>query len=170
MAIGEYVSVKTQAEQLESEMAVEEAAHARNPRGEEQELARSFVEMGLSEATALQAAKEVHESPQSAAKLHVTHELGLDPTSSASPLWAAMSSFVTFSIGASIPLVPYMFGFTSLWIGLASGGLGLILAGALASTFTRKPWWLGSARQFALGGLAVAATYFVGTLFGVALG
>jgi len=169
MAIGEYVSVKTQAEQLESEMAVEQAAHSRNPIGEEKELAISFMEMGLSEKTAQQAAQEVHLNPRGAAKLHVTHELGLDPTSAASPSWAAFSSFVTFSIGAAIPLVPYMMGFTSLWLGLASGGVGLLIAGALASLFTRKPWWLGSLRQFVLGGLAVAATYFVGSLFGLAL-
>jgi len=169
MAIGEYVSVKTQSEQLESEMAVEQAAHTRNPAGEENELAHSFMEMGLTEATAHRAAKEVHQNPQGAAKLHVTHELGLDPTSAASPMWAALSSFVTFSIGAAIPLVPYMLGLTSLWLGLASGGVGLLIAGAIASVFTRKPWWLGSLRQLTLGGLAVAATYFVGSLVGLAL-
>jgi VIT1/CCC1 family predicted Fe2+/Mn2+ transporter len=170
MAIGEYVSVQTQREQLESEMAVEQAAHTRNPVGEQAELAQSFIEMGLSEKTALIAAQEVHENPTRAAKLHVTHELGLDPTTAASPIWAAVSSFVTFSAGASVPLIPYMLGFTSLWLGLASGGVGLLLAGALASRFTRRPWWLGSARQFALGALAVAATYGVGTLFGIAVG
>ena len=170
MAIGEYVSVKTQKEQLESEMAVEQAAHTRNPDGEQQELAQSFIAMGLTEETALIAAKEVHKNPTGAAKLHVTHELGLDPTTAASPLWAAVSSFLTFSVGASIPLIPYMLGFTSLWLGLASGGVGLLVAGALASRFTRRPWWWGSVRQFGLGGLAVAATYGVGLMFGVALG
>jgi VIT1/CCC1 family predicted Fe2+/Mn2+ transporter len=169
MAIGEYVSVKTQSEQLESEMAVEAAAHSRNPVGEESELARSFVEMGLTEKTALIAAQEIHENPQGAARVHVTYELGLDPSSVASPLWAAVSSFATFSIGAAIPLLPYLAGFESLWLGLGVGGLGLLVAGALASIFTRKPWWLGSLRQFVFGGLAVMATYFVGSLFGLAL-
>jgi VIT1/CCC1 family predicted Fe2+/Mn2+ transporter len=170
MAIGEYVSVKTQKEQLESEMVVEQAAHTRNPAGEEAELAQSFMEMGLSEKTALIAAKEVHENPTRAAKLHVTYELGLDPTVAASPMWAAVSSFLTFSVGAAVPLVPYMLGLTSLWLGLASGGVGLLVAGALASRFTRRPWWLGSLRQFGLGAIAVAATYGVGLLFGVAIG
>lgn len=170
MAIGEYVSVKTQKEQLQSEMAVEEEAHSRNPEGEQAELAQSFIEMGLSEKTAHIAAKEVHENPARAAKLHVTYELGLDPTGAASPMWAAVSSFLTFSVGAAVPLVPYMLGFTSLWLGLASGGVGLLIAGALASRFTRRPWWLGSLRQFGLGAVAVAATYGVGLLFGVAIG
>lgn len=169
MAIGEYISVKTQKEQLESEMAVERAAHTRNPKGEERELAHSFMEMGLTEKTALLVAKEVHKNPVGAAKIHVTQELGIDPTVAASPMWAAVSSFLTFSIGAIVPLIPYMFGFESLWLGLASGGVGLLLAGALASRFTRRPWWMGSLRQITLGGLAVAATYGVGTLFGVAL-
>jgi vacuolar iron transporter family protein len=170
MAIGEYVSVKTQKEQLESEMVVEQAAHSRNPEGEEAELAQSFMEMGLSEKTAEIAAKEVHENPARAAKLHVTYELGLDPTVAASPMWAAVSSFLTFSVGAAVPLVPYMLGYTSLWLGLGSGGVGLLIAGALASRFTRRPWWLGSVRQLGLGALAVAATYAVGLLFGVAIG
>lgn len=170
MAIGEYISVKTQKEQLQSEMEVEKAAHTRNPKGEEQELAKSFIDMGLTESTALLAAKEVHQNPVGAAKIHVTQELGIDPSVAASPIWAAVSSFATFSIGAVVPLIPYIFGFQSLWLGLASGGLGLILAGALASRFTRRPWWLGSIRQIGLGGLAVAATYGVGTLFGITLG
>lgn len=169
MAIGEYISVKTQKEQLDSEMAVEQAAHTRNPKGEQHELAQSFIEMGLSEKTALVAAKEVHQNPAGAAKLHVTQELGIDPTVAASPMWAAVSSFITFSVGAVVPLIPYILGFESLWLGLASGGVGLMVAGALASRFTRRPWWMGSIRQVTLGGLAVAATYAVGTLFGVAL-
>ena len=169
MAIGEYASVKTHNEQIHSEMAVEKEAHDRNPEGEERELALSFIEMGLSETTALQAAKEVHRSPDTAAKLHITHELGLDPTSSSSPMVAAVSSFITFSSGAVIPLLPYIFGFESLWLGLACGGVGLLLAGGVASRFTRTKWWWGSLRQFVLGGAAVAATYAVGLLFGVAI-
>lgn len=169
MAIGEYASVKTQNEQIHSEMAVEKEAHDRNPVGEERELAQSFMAMGLTEKTAMTAAKEVHRSPDVAAKLHITHELGLDPGSTSSPMTAAVSSFVTFSAGAVIPLLPYVFGFESLLLGLACGGVGLLIAGGLASQFTRTPWWWGSLRQFLLGGAAVAATYAVGLLFGVAV-
>ena len=68
-----------------------------------------------------------------AAIVHVTQELGLDPREKPSPRVAAVSSFFTFSTGALVPLIPYLLGFASLVAGLAVGGLGLLVAGALAS-------------------------------------
>jgi VIT1/CCC1 family predicted Fe2+/Mn2+ transporter len=71
-----------------------------------------------------------------------------------------------FAIGAIIPLIPYLLGFGTLWAGLACGGVGLLIAGAVAAGFTRKPLWQGSLRQLAFGGIAIAATYVVGLLIG----
>ena len=66
-----------------------------------------------------------------------------------------------------MPLIPYLLGFESLWAGLACGGLGLLITGALAAKFTRKaPWW-SSLRLLALGGAAIAVTYLVGSVVGV---
>jgi VIT1/CCC1 family predicted Fe2+/Mn2+ transporter len=70
-------------------------------------------------------------------------------------------------VGASIPLVPFALGFGSLWTGLAAGGIGLLVAGSLASRFTRKSWWRNAIRQLVFGAIAVAATYLVGSLLGV---
>jgi VIT1/CCC1 family predicted Fe2+/Mn2+ transporter len=79
---------------------------------------------------------------------------------------AAGSSFVLFAIGAVIPLIPYLLGYESLWLGLAFGGAGLLLAGASAARFTRRhPVW-ASLRQLAFGVVAIAATYLVGLLVG----
>lgn len=169
MAIGEYLSVRTQNEQIFSEMEVEKAAHDRNPVGEERELAGHLQQMGMSEKTALLAAQEIHQNPRSAAKLHITQELGLDPESTAHPVIAAVSSFVTFSVGAAIPLLPYVFGFESLALGLGTGALGLVLAGAISSRFTRRNAWWSALRQLSLGGVAVAVTYGVGLLFGIGI-
>jgi VIT1/CCC1 family predicted Fe2+/Mn2+ transporter len=71
---------------------------------------------------------------------------------------------VCFSIGALIPLITYLLGFDSLWLALAVGGLGLFAAGALVARFTGQRWWLSGLRQLALGGLAAAVTYGIGTL------
>jgi VIT1/CCC1 family predicted Fe2+/Mn2+ transporter len=167
MALGEYTSVKTQNEQVDSELAIERAAHQRNPAGEQNELKVAFVSMGMSTKTAAVAAKEVHKNNENAPRLHITHELGLDPETKPSPWVAAVSSFATFASGAFIPLIPYAFGFDSLAAGLAVGAVGLLIAGGLTARFTRKLWWRSALRQLILGAIAVAATYSVGLLFGV---
>ena len=167
MALGEYASVKTQNEQVDSELEVERQAHARNPEGEENELVLHFVEMGMTEKTAKYAAAEVHLNSEQAARIHIAQELGMDPDAKPSPWLAAVSSFAMFASGAFIPLIPYALGFQLLWLGLAVGGVGLLLAGALAARYTRKSWWRSALRQLAFGSIAVVATYLVGSLLGV---
>ncbi|MGQ0773388.1 MAG: VIT1/CCC1 transporter family protein [Pseudonocardiales bacterium] len=82
--------------------------------------------------------------------------------------WAAGGlSFLCFAIGALVPLIPFLLGFDSLVAGLASGGVGLLVAGAVAARFTTRPWWLGGLRQLGFGAIAAVATYLVGTLIGV---
>jgi VIT1/CCC1 family predicted Fe2+/Mn2+ transporter len=167
MAMGEYTSVKTQNEQLDREWAKEREEIRTHPDAEERELASMFTSMGMSKATAAAAARDVHSDPEHAALVHVTQELGLDPREKPSPRVAAGSSFVTFSIGAIVPLIPFLLGFGSLVAGLALGGLGLLVAGALASLTTVMPWWLSALRQLAFGALAAAATYLVGLAIGI---
>lgn len=168
MALGEYASVQTQNEQVAREWVVEREEIDSNPLGEQAELSQMFVGMGMSSRTANLAAQEVHRDPEAATLLHVTSELGIDPRETASPGVAAISSFVMFSIGALIPLIPYLFGAESLGLALAVGGLGLMLAGALASVFTSTHWLRGGVRQVLFGAIAAGATYLVGTLIGIA--
>ena len=112
----------------------------------------------------------MHEDESQAVNFHLVQELGVNPTEKPSPRVAAASSFVMFAVGAIIPLIPYLLGFESLWAGLACGGVGLLIAGAVAARFTRKSVLLGGGRQLLFGGLAIAATYVVGHLIGVAVG
>jgi VIT1/CCC1 family predicted Fe2+/Mn2+ transporter len=170
MALGEYASVKTQNEQVDSELEIEKDAHRRNPDGEEHELKISFMQMGMAEKTARQAAQEVHENHELAPRLHITHELGLDPFSKPSPWTASFSSFAMFATGAFIPLIPYALGFGSLAAGLGVGAVGLLIAGGLTARYTRKAWWRSALRQLFFGAIAVAATYSVGLLLGVRAG
>jgi VIT1/CCC1 family predicted Fe2+/Mn2+ transporter len=167
MAMGEYASVKTQNEQVDREWhrEIEEIRH--NSEMEERELAHMLTDMGMSEQTALSGAREIHADPDRAALVHVTQELGLDPTDQPSPNVAAVSSFFTFSTGALVPLIPFLLGFASLAAGLVVGAVGLLVAGALASLATNQTWWWSATRQLLFGAVAAGATYLVGLAIGV---
>ena len=69
-------------------------------------------------------------------------------------------------VGAIVPLIPYLLGHESLWLGLIFGGVGLLLAGGAAAYITKKSIWVGALRQLAFGLIAIAATYAVGDLIG----
>ncbi|MBP1327182.1 VIT1/CCC1 family predicted Fe2+/Mn2+ transporter [Leucobacter exalbidus] len=167
MALGEFTSVRTANEQLDAEVSVEREAHARNPEGEQAELAALFGRLGMHEGTANAAAEQVHTNSEKAIRVHLAHELGLSPEEKPSPLVAAVSSFISFSIGAIIPVLPFLLGFGDLWWGLAFGGAGLLIAGGTAAGITRRSWIKGSLRQLVFGAVAVAATYTIGMLLGV---
>jgi VIT1/CCC1 family predicted Fe2+/Mn2+ transporter len=166
MALGEFTSVTTANEQIESEVHVEKRAFRMHPQAEQAELTDMFVTIGLSPETAAQAADEMHRDESRAVNFHLTQELGVDPEDKPSPYVAAGSSFVMFAVGAIIPLIPYLLGFTSLWLGLLWGGVGLLIAGGVAARFTGKPLWFASLRQLLFGTIAIAATYVVGHLVG----
>ena len=169
MAMGEYGSVKTQNEQVDREWAREVDEIRHNAEMEELELAHMLSEMGMSEQTAISAAREIHVDPERAALVHITQELGLDPTDKPSPQVAAVSSFITFSSGALVPLIPFLLGFASLAAGLTLGAVGLLVAGAVASLATNQSWWWSATRQLLFGAVAAGATYGVGLLIGVSV-
>jgi VIT1/CCC1 family predicted Fe2+/Mn2+ transporter len=166
MALGEFTSVTTANEQLESEVLVEKRAFRMHPQAEKAELVDMLVTMGLTPATATKASDEIHRDENRAVNFHLTQELGVDPEDKPSPYVAAGSSFIMFAIGAIVPLIPYLLGFQSLWLGMLCGGVGLLVAGAVAARFTKKPLWFASLRQLLFGTVAIAATYVVGHLVG----
>lgn len=167
MAFGEYTSVKTQNEQIAREVAKERAELALHPQAEADELAQRWIHRGLPVDVARQMAQALRDHPEEALRIHVQDELGVSATQRPSPWVAAYSSFLCFAVGALIPLLPYLFGSPYLWLALAVGGLGLILAGAVAARFTGRPWWFGAGRQLLLGAVAAGATYLIGTAIGV---
>ena len=69
-----------------------------------------------------------------------------------------------FAIGAIVPLAPFLLGSNRCGPGLLCGGVGLMVAGGVAARFTSRPMWWASLRQLAFGGIAIAATYLVGTV------
>jgi VIT1/CCC1 family predicted Fe2+/Mn2+ transporter len=164
MALGEYTSVTTANEQIESEVYVERRALRTRPQAERAELVAMLVGLGLTEKTAQQATDEIHRDENRAVNVHLVREIGVNPAEKPSARVAALSSFAMFAIGAVIPLIPYLLGYASLAAGLVCGGAGLLIAGGLAARFTRKPVWWAASRQLLFGAVAVAATYLVGLL------
>ncbi len=167
MALGEFTSVKTQNEQLELEVEKERRELERNPVGELDELVDMLRERGVEDQLAREVAVQLSRDPETVLRLHVVAELGLDPDDRPSPMVAAVSSFVTFGIGAVIPLLPYFFGAAVLWPALLCGGLGLFAAGAISSRFTPRQWWFAGSRQLLFGALAAGVTYLIGAAIGV---
>jgi VIT1/CCC1 family predicted Fe2+/Mn2+ transporter len=166
MALGEFTSVKSQADQVAAEVEKERRELEINPAAEAEELAQMWIERGLPEDLARQVANAVHENPSEALRVHAQEELGVNPHEQPSPWTAAWTSFVCFSIGALIPILPYLFGAEVLWPALLAGGIGLFLTGALVSRFTMRLWWRSGLRQLLLGAAAAGATYLIGSLIG----
>jgi VIT1/CCC1 family predicted Fe2+/Mn2+ transporter len=94
---------------------------------------------GVDPELAHQVAVQLHRDPDTALRLHVVAELGMNPADKPSPWTAAISSFLTFATGGVIPLLPYLLGFPVLVAALVCGAVGLALAGALSSRFTPRP-------------------------------
>jgi VIT1/CCC1 family predicted Fe2+/Mn2+ transporter len=167
MGLGEYTSVRTQNDQVAHELAKERHELEHNPDVEAEELAGIWISRGLPEKLARQVADVLSNNPDVALRVHAQEELGVNPEEQPSPWTAAASSFLCFSVGALVPIVPYLFGATALWLSLAVGGVGLFVAGALTARFTSRTWYGSGLRQLALGLAAAGATYLIGRAIGV---
>ncbi|MEV0592268.1 VIT1/CCC1 transporter family protein [Nonomuraea cavernae] len=167
MAGGEFVSVASQRELALAEIAVERRELQRNPEDERDELAQDFVAKGVQPELAGQVADQISRDPEQALAIHTRNELGVDPHDLPSPRLAAVSSFLSFSAGAVLPLLPYLFGVTSLWLSAILSCVALFGAGALVSAVTARSWWYTGLRQLFVGALAAALTYGLGSLIGV---
>jgi vacuolar iron transporter family protein len=83
---------------------------------------------------------------------------------------AAISSFLAFSVGALVPLLPWLLGVPRLDVAVLLTLVALFACGAVVSRVTSRTWWYAGLRQVALGGAAAAATYGLGAAVGVGLG
>ena len=165
MAAGEYISVQSQNESTRAEVEVERHELKHNAAAELAELTQMYIGRGVDAQTAAKVAEQLSRDPDQALLIHAQEELGVDPTQLPSPWVAAFSSIASFSIGAFIPLLPYLLGADTLWYTGLLAVVALFLAGATASRFTVRKWWFAGSRQLLLGVLAGAVAYGVGVLF-----
>jgi vacuolar iron transporter family protein len=170
MAAGEYTSVASQAEFAQAQVAKERAEILRNPHGEAAELASVYVAKGIDRRIADLVAREIHADVDRAVAVHAMEEFGVDPGDVPSPRTAAASSFVSFAVGAAVPLLPFLVGVPSLWVALVTTLTALFVCGAVVARVTVRSWWWSGLRQMFLGGAAAAVTYGFGSMVGAGLG
>ncbi|TDD47086.1 hypothetical protein E1286_18670 [Nonomuraea terrae] len=166
MAGGEYVSVASQRELAQAEIAVERRELARHPEDELAELAQTFVDKGVTPDLAVEVARQISRDPEHALEVHSRAELGVAPGDLPSPVVAAISSFLSFAVGALLPLLPYMFGAEHLGWSAGVSCVALFAAGALVSAVTARSWWYTGLRQLLVGAVAAGVTFGVGNLIG----
>ena len=166
MGTGEYVSVTNQNELVHAEVAVERTMHAQFPAAEQAELADTFRGYGADPETAARMAAAVSRDPDTALRVHTREELGVDSEDLPSPVVAGVSSLIAFSAGALVPLLPYLVGFADLAYTLGITAVALVVGGMVVGRLTGRSVLRSGLRQLALGALAIAVTYGVGSLIG----
>ncbi|MEO1321849.1 MAG: VIT family protein [Pseudomonadota bacterium] len=169
MAAGEYVSVSSQSDTERADLEIEKRALIDDPEGEREELASIYVQRGLSEGLARQVAAELMQSD--ALEAHARDELGISELTKARPLQAAISSAISFSAGAALPIIVALaapFAHVGPAIALSSL-LGLALLGVLSARAGGAPVMRAVIRILLWGAGAMALTALVGRLFGVAV-
>jgi VIT1/CCC1 family predicted Fe2+/Mn2+ transporter len=172
MAAGEFVSVQSQRELYEYQIGLERDELRQYPEAEAQELALIYAAKGLPPRDADRLAQRIVADPEHALDTLAREELGLNPGELGSPLGAAVSSFLSFAVGAFLPLVPWLAAPASLalGIGVAVSAIALFVVGAALSLFTGRNAVLSGLRMLLLGAIAGAVTYGIGHALGVAAG
>jgi VIT1/CCC1 family predicted Fe2+/Mn2+ transporter len=172
MAMGEWLSVASQRELYEKQIATEAMELQESPEEEKEELVLIYQAKGLSEAEARSLAGRLLSQKGVALETLVREELGIDPKKLGGSAWAAAgTSFALFALGAIFPVAPFFF-----WSGqiaviaslLVSGG-ALAAIGAGTSLFTGRGLVFSAVRQIAIGYAAALVTYGIGLLAGTAL-
>jgi VIT1/CCC1 family predicted Fe2+/Mn2+ transporter len=166
MATGEYISVTSQNELAQAEIAREQQELATNPEEELHELTLAYEAKGVRPELAAEIARELTADPDVAWRVHVREELGVDPDDLPSGWSAAASSFAAFALGALLPLLPFVFGASDIAPALVASSAGLVVTGALTAKLTASSGWFGASRQLLLGGVSAAVTFGVGLLVG----
>jgi vacuolar iron transporter family protein len=166
MAAGEYVSVSSQADSENADLAREQQELNTNVEAEREELAGIYVERGLEPALAKQVALQL--MAHDAIGAHARDELGISEAVRARPVQAALASAGTFSVGAALPLLMVVLVPNRLLIPAVSAASLLFLAslGALAARVGKASGWRGAFRVTFWGALAIAVTAAIGLLFG----
>lgn len=171
MAAGEYISMRSQRELYEFQIRQEEEELARYPEEEAEELALIYSARGLPIDEARVMTRRMVQNPEQALKTLAREELGLNPDDLGSPWGAAISSFLSFCVGASLPLMPFLFasGGDALFVAAAVSAVALFLVGSALSLFSGRNAFYGGGRMLLIGAAAGVATFAIGSLLGVGM-
>lgn len=166
MAVGEYVSVKSQTDIEKTDREIEIRQLQEDPEGELAELINIYTERGLSKELATSVANALHE--KDALEAHLRDELGHFDHTKARPIQAGIASAIAFTAGGVIPLIGALLGNENkvLFI-LIFTAIGLIVAGVISARIASSSTFKTTARIFAGGTLGVAITAGIGWLVGL---
>jgi VIT1/CCC1 family predicted Fe2+/Mn2+ transporter len=173
MALGEWLSVQSARELFEHQIRIEREELEAAPEEEAEELALIYQAKGLPAETARALGTRLVQDREIGLDTLAREELGIDPRELGGSAWvAAGTSFLLFSLGAIVPVLPYFFGggTTALVASIGLTVFALFLIGAGITVITGKNALLSGVRQVLVGIAAAAITFGVGHLFGAALG
>lgn len=170
MAAGEYVSVSSQTDAEQADLAREKRELAETPDAELEELTQIYVERGLDRDLATKVAIQLTE--RDALANHARDELGISETVTAHPIQAAVVSALTFAVGAVIPLIFTLLTPAMQLVSVVAGTtlVALAILGAAGASAGGAGLVKGAVRVTFWGALAMAATAVVGVVFGVTVG
>jgi len=171
MAVGEYISVRSQHELLDYQVELQRQQLRHTPEQERAILVEIYESRGLSRADAGFVVDRLLAKPKRALETFVRDEIGLSAKTMGSPIAAAVGSLLAFALGASVPLVPFLLltGATAFALTIAATLVALFLVGLGVSRLTHRQPVRSGLRQAALGLLAAATTYGIGALLGTAV-
>ncbi len=168
MAAGEWVSVQSQRELYEREIAVEREELAAFPEEELEELILIYQAKGIGEDEAKALAGRIMRRPETALDTLTREELGLAPGDLGSPWVAAVSSFGSFAVGALLPVLPFLFGSGTAALAIAIGlsAVSLFLVGSAIAVLTGRNSVRGGLRMVVIATVVGLASHLIGRLIG----
>lgn len=172
MAMGEWVSVQSSRELSQRQLDLEAEEIATDPAHERAELVTFYERRGLTPEEARRLADRIIGDKDAALDAMARDELGIDPEElGGSPWTAAIASFLLFTVGAIVPVLPFVFaeGDLAIFISVVISGLALLGIGAAITLLTGRGVWRSAFRQLAIGLGAAAVTYGAGFLVGTAV-
>jgi vacuolar iron transporter family protein len=168
MAAGEWVSVQSQRELYEREIAIEREEVRAFPEEELEELILIYQAKGLSDEEATALAGRIMRRPETALDTLTREELGLAPGDLGSPWVAALSSFGSFAVGAFIPVIPFLFGAgtAALTVAIVLSAVSLFVVGSAIALLTGRSSLRGGLRMVAIAAVVGLASHLIGRLIG----
>jgi len=171
MGAGEYISVRSQREVFEYQIAIEKQELEEYPEEEIQELSLIYQARGIPQVEADRLAKIMIDNPETGLNTLAREELGLNPGDMVSPVGAMLSSFFSFAVGAAVPLLPFLFSYSEMnfYISILITGITLFIIGVLLSLFTNRNPIISGLRMLLVGLIAGGLTFAIGRMVGIAM-
>jgi VIT1/CCC1 family predicted Fe2+/Mn2+ transporter len=170
MAAGEYLSMQAQRDLIQRELDVERAALQHEPEQEAAELQALYEHRGLDPAVARSMVSEVSRDPELALETHAREELGVTPSTLAGPYQAAIASFLSFALGAVLPLLPWFVGggTAAIAASISIAAVAALTVGGVLGLLTGRSVIRRGLRQLLITAVAAGVTYGIGRAVGTA--